>query len=99
MSSNAFFIEAAANTVSVLSCASAGEWADPNRTVKATKNPAKRCIGALRPCSQAHSRAQIRRWLSMRRQAEAPFRPSQTRLRRAREFAGREHNRLTLRVK
>jgi hypothetical protein len=46
-----------------------------------------------------YPRAQTTRWLSMKRQAEAPFRPSQARLRRAREFASREHNRLTLRVK
>src|SRR5712675_145161 len=55
MSSSAFFIEAAANTVRFLSCASAGEVADPVRIVKAAKSPARRCIVALHACSQARS--------------------------------------------
>src|SRR5229473_2838265 len=46
MSSSAFFIEAAANTVRLLSCATAGEAADPNRRVKHKKIPARRCIGS-----------------------------------------------------
>jgi hypothetical protein len=37
MSSSAFFIEAAANTVRLLSCAKAGAWFDPNRIERATK--------------------------------------------------------------
>jgi hypothetical protein len=62
MSSSAFFIEAAANTVRLLSWASAGEKADPHRTAKAVKNPARRCMVALHACSWARlSRAQIRR--------------------------------------
>src|SRR6267154_5138620 len=55
MSSSAFFIEAAANTVRLLSCASAGEVADPARIAKAAKSPARRCIVALHACSQALS--------------------------------------------
>src|ERR1700754_1101330 len=73
MSSSAFFIDAAANTVRVLSCASADEWADPNRTVRATKNPAKRCMMALRACSRAISARKSRVGLTGMRQAEAPF--------------------------
>src|SRR5712671_7099024 len=55
MSSSAFFIEAAANTVRLLSCASAGEVADPARIAKAAKSPARRCTVALRACSHALS--------------------------------------------
>src|SRR6266704_5283879 len=57
MSSSAFFIEAAANTVRFLSCASAGEVADPVRIVKAAKTPARRCIVALHACSRRDPRA------------------------------------------
>src|SRR5580704_15945996 len=53
MSSSAFFIEAAANTVRVLSSAVAGEEAAPHSRTKAANNPAKRCIGALHACLQA----------------------------------------------
>src|SRR3954447_2991433 len=55
MSSSAFFIDAAANTVRVLSCASADEWTDADRIVRATKNPAKRRIMPLRAWSRARS--------------------------------------------
>src|SRR5260221_9251478 len=66
MSSSAFFIEAAANTVRLLSCDSAGVAAVPRRMVKAAKSPARRCIVALHAYSRAHfRRAQIRRWLKM----------------------------------
>src|SRR6476620_6423770 len=41
MSSNAFFNDAAANTVNVLSSASAGDWVNPNRTERAASNPAR----------------------------------------------------------
>src|SRR5215472_12755629 len=47
ISSSAFFIEAAANTVRVLSSAVAGEEAAPHSRTKAANNPAKRCIRAL----------------------------------------------------
>src|SRR5215475_9639218 len=50
MSSSAFFIEAAAKTVSVLSSALAGEKADPVRIRKAANSPASRCIRALHAC-------------------------------------------------
>src|SRR6185369_14227341 len=63
MSSSAFFIEAAAKTVTALSCAAAGEWAAPNRMTKAEKIPAKRYMSALRACLQRGFHAQIRRWL------------------------------------
>src|SRR6266849_4749925 len=49
MSSSAFFIEAAANTIRLLSWASTGEAADPHRRVKAVKIPARRCIESA-PC-------------------------------------------------
>ena len=39
--------------------------ADPHRMTKATKSPARRCMGALRACSRRCSRAQIRRWLNV----------------------------------
>src|SRR5215470_10665683 len=52
MSSSAFFIEAAAKTVSVLSSALAGEKADPHRIRKAEKTPARRYIRALHACSR-----------------------------------------------
>src|SRR3954452_19636724 len=75
MSSSAFFIDAAANTVRVLFCARACEWAAPNRIVRATKNPARRCIGALRACLHALSaRANQALVVCGMRQAEAPFR-------------------------
>src|SRR4051794_21028161 len=66
MSLSAFFIEAAANTVRVLSCAAASEWTDPDRIVTATKNPAKRRIMPLRAWSRARQRTQRRHWLSMK---------------------------------
>src|SRR5215469_3430866 len=47
ISSSAFFIEAAANTVRVLSSAVAGEETAPHNRTKAANNPAKRCIRAL----------------------------------------------------
>src|ERR1700686_2782606 len=53
MSSSAFFIEAAANTVSLLFCASAGELADPHRMTRAANSPARRCIVALHAGSRA----------------------------------------------
>src|ERR1017187_6541253 len=52
MSSSAFFIEAAANTVRVLSWAMAGEQADPQSRVKVAKSPARRCIESA-PCEFA----------------------------------------------
>ena len=55
MSSSAFFIEAAANTVMVLSCATAGEGAAPSRMMKAAKIPARRYMVALRACLRALS--------------------------------------------
>src|ERR1700687_1655238 len=57
MSSSAFFIEAAANTVRLLSWASAGDQADPHRIVKAAKSPARRCIMALHTCLRRIARA------------------------------------------
>src|SRR4051794_37822393 len=65
MSSSAFFIDAAANTVRVLSCAAAGESTDPDRIVRARKKPAKRRMMPLRAWSRARQRTQRRRWLSM----------------------------------
>src|ERR1043166_1773882 len=49
MSSSAFFIEAAANTVTLLSCAAAGGMAAPTRTSNATKIPERRFIDGA-PC-------------------------------------------------
>src|SRR6267154_5328721 len=98
MSSSAFFIEAAANTVRLLSCASAGEWIDPNRTVRATKNPARRGIWALHACSRRNVRANQALVGMMMRQAEAPFRQSRG-LTVQRDIARRNNNRLTARVK
>src|SRR6266404_4499713 len=77
MSSSAFFIEAAANTVRLLSCARADEKADPHRIMKAAKSPARRCIVAL----HARLRGAVRARKSGlarggMRQAEAPFRQS-----------------------
>src|SRR6266542_1414696 len=63
MSSSAFFIEAAANTVRVLSCAAAGEGAAPSRRMKAAKTAARRYMAALRASQQRASRAQIGHWL------------------------------------
>src|ERR1700732_1288732 len=57
MSSSAFFIEAAAKTVMVLSCADAGEWATPSRTTKAVKIPARRDMRALRACLRTEQMA------------------------------------------
>src|SRR4051794_4151357 len=78
MSSSAFFIEAAANTVRFLSCASAGEWIDPNRAVKAkvetAKNGARRCIGrSMRDRGESARKSSVDCNHGMR-QAEAPFR-------------------------
>src|SRR5215218_2441916 len=55
MSSSAFFIEAAANTVMVLSSAAAGEDTAPSEMTKAAKIAARRYIVALRPCLQARN--------------------------------------------
>src|SRR6202163_4641752 len=75
-SSSAFFIEAAANTVRLLSCAVAGEAADPNRTVKHRKIPARRCIGSAPGVFTAlRARKSGVGWVWLR-QAEAPFRQS-----------------------
>src|SRR5438067_2209375 len=63
MSSSAFFIEAAANTVMALSCAATGEGAAPNRMMKAANIPARRCMVALRAGLRRALRAQIRHWL------------------------------------
>src|SRR6266404_5310357 len=71
MSSSAFFIEAAANTVRLLSCARAGEKADPHRMARLKKSPARRCIVARR-CPRAQSGL----GRDGKRQAEAPFRQS-----------------------
>src|SRR3984885_7498154 len=49
----------------LLSCASAGEWADPHRRAKATNSRARRCMGRSVRVRGATSRAQIRRWLNM----------------------------------
>src|SRR5881394_3929909 len=77
MSSSAFFIEAAANMVRLLSCARAGEKADPHRMPRLKKSPARRRIVALRACLRAAVRARksgVGR--DGMRQAEAPFRQS-----------------------
>src|SRR5260370_40055279 len=76
MSSSAFFIEAAANTVRLLSCASAGDEAAPQRIVKAKKNPARRCIMAIRYVFAACCARKSSVGDSGMRQAEAPFRQS-----------------------
>src|SRR6185312_10086071 len=55
MSSSAFFIEAAANTVRVLSSAVAGEEAAPHSRTKAANSPAIRCIRALHACLHAQN--------------------------------------------
>src|SRR5438128_2451681 len=76
MSSSAFFIDAAANTVMVLSCATAGTAAAA-RTSKAAKIPARRYIDGA-PCRRARAVAhasQASVILGLR-QAEAPFRQS-----------------------
>src|SRR5437879_436194 len=57
MSSSAFFIEAAANTVTVFSSATARDHVDASRTVKVRKIPARRGMMALRACSRARIRA------------------------------------------
>src|ERR1700730_10624471 len=57
MSSSAFFIDAAANTVKLLSWAVAGEETDPHRIAKAAKSPARRCIMALHTCLRRIARA------------------------------------------
>src|SRR5436305_11163104 len=84
MSSSAFFIDAAANTVRVLSCAAAGEWTDPDRTVRATKNPAKRRIMPLRAWSRARSAHATQALVVDESDRRKPFRVSQARLRRTR---------------
>src|SRR5260370_15323475 len=78
MSSSAFFIEAAANTVRVLSSAVAGEWAARSTMTSAAIIPARRYMMALSVCSQARgSRAGNQALVgSELRQAEAPFRQS-----------------------
>jgi len=79
MSSSAFFIEAAANTMMVFSCAVADTVA-PARTTRAAKTPAMRFMGGAPSLdSRAHFRlrTQIRRRLKVKlRQTEAPFRQS-----------------------
>src|SRR6478752_8574134 len=77
MSSSAFFIEAAANTVRLLSCAKTGEKAAADRTARLKKSPARRCIAALRAWLRAAVRAR-KSGLGRgdMRQAEAPFRQS-----------------------
>src|SRR5437764_76628 len=52
MSSSAFFIEAAANTVRILSSARAGEAADPHKIANAVNSRARRCIEALQALSR-----------------------------------------------
>src|SRR6516164_16881 len=47
ISSSAFFIEAAANSVSALSSAQAGGFAAPHKIARVSKDPASRCIRAL----------------------------------------------------
>src|SRR5216684_5805890 len=77
MSSSAFFIEAAANTVRLLSCARTGDEVAPHRMAKLKKSWARRCIVALRACLRAAVRARnsgLGR--GGMRQAEAPFRQS-----------------------
>src|SRR5882762_4827198 len=76
MSSSAFFIEAAANTVRLLSCASAGERADPHRIARLNKSPARRCIMALRYVFAACCARKSGVGDGGMRQAEAPFRQS-----------------------
>src|ERR1700685_764016 len=75
MSSSAFFIEAAANTVRLLSCAKAGDRADPHRITKAARRMARRCIVSLRAGSRPRfQRAQNQALVKCgMRQAEAPF--------------------------
>src|SRR5713226_4102894 len=97
MSSSAFFIEAAAKIVRLLSCASAGEKADPHRMVKPRKIPARRCMVALRSCSRRYARKSRVEWVWMR-QAEAPFRHSRG-LTARRDIADKNHNRLRALVK
>src|SRR6476469_8469913 len=99
MSSSAFFIEAAANTVMVLSCAAAGEQAAPSRMTNAVKIPARRYMVALRARLQRALRAQIRLWLNRgcdrrKRRSGDPdgLRPAGTSL-------TANHSRLTDRVK
>src|ERR1700732_2755508 len=62
MSSSAFFIDAAANTVRLLSAADAGEEGDPNRIATAKKNPASQGMGALRACSRRPAAREVRHW-------------------------------------
>src|SRR5882757_6855970 len=76
MSSSAFFIEAAANTVMVLSCAKVGEQAAPSRMMKAAKIPVIRCITSAPAILTGAQSARRNQALvgSGVRQAEAPFR-------------------------
>src|ERR1700709_279582 len=99
MSSSAFFMEAAANTVRLLSCACTGEKADPNRMVKPRTIPARRCIGALRAWSRHAFRARKSGvgWIGVR-QAEAPFHQSGG-LTVHPDIAHANNNRLAVRVK
>src|ERR1700732_2182016 len=93
MSSSAFFIEAAANTVRLLSCAVAGEAANPNRTVKHKKIPARRCIGSAPGVFTALCARKSRVGWVWLRQAEAPFRQS-VGLAVRRDIAGQNNNRM-----
>src|SRR5260370_18443310 len=82
MSSSAFFIEAAANTVRLLSWARAGEWTVPHRMTKAAKSPARRCMAALHTCLRRMTRANQ----ALVKVAEAPF-PGSLRLTVDRDIA------------
>src|SRR4029450_11591251 len=98
MSSSAFFIEAAANTMRDFSCAIAG--ATPSRIKQAAARiPAKRRIMALHACSRARSRARKSGGGRVEmRQAEAPFRQPDG-LTVGREIAGADNISLAGRVK
>src|SRR5271157_918095 len=60
MSSSAFFIEAAANTVRVLSSAKACEWAAASAMNKVAKSPARRTIESA-PCVLAARKSRANR--------------------------------------
>src|ERR1700756_3584111 len=60
MSSSAFFIDAAANTVSVLSSALAGEWTAPHRIKRLKQIRIKRCIRALHAALRAGAGSRAR---------------------------------------
>src|SRR5436853_5041786 len=57
MSSSAFFMEAAANTVRVLYSAATGEETAPSRKTNAAIIPARRYMATLLACSQRAVRA------------------------------------------